>query len=224
VARLDRDVARRPEQAQAVLTDFAAGRSRVLVGTQMLSKGHHFPDVTLVIAADADLGRNLPDYRASERTFQLLTQVAGRAGRGERPGRVLIQTRMPDDPFFGHVLRGDFEGFYEQELSRRRRLCYPPFVRLGLARLSFPREFEEGYALAAAAGEAMRRAAGPLAVRVLGPAPAPLALVAGRRRLHCLIKSPDWPAVRQVFAAGLAALAGTTKVRFTLDLDPVDML
>ena len=224
VARLDRDVARRPERAEAILSEFASGQAQVLVGTQMLSKGHHFPAVTLVIAADADLGRNLPDYRASERTFQLLTQVAGRAGRGERPGRVLIQTRMPDDPFFAHVIRGDFEGFYELELSRRRRLCYPPFIRLGLARLSFSRELENGYALAAAVGEAMRLAAGPLGVRVLGPAPAPLALMAGRRRLHCLLKAPDWPSVRQVFAAGREALSGSTKVRFTLDLDPVDML
>ncbi|MYL82575.1 primosomal protein N' [Desulfovibrio aerotolerans] len=224
VARLDRDVARRPERAEAILAEFASGQAQVLVGTQMLSKGHHFPDVTLVIAADADLGRNLPDYRASERTFQLLTQVAGRAGRGERPGRVLIQTRMPDDPFFAHVVRSDFEGFYELELSRRRRLCYPPFTRLGLARLSFPREVEDGFGLVAAVGEAMRLAAAPLGVRVLGPAPAPLALVAGRRRFHCLLKSPDWPAVRQVFAAGRQALAGAANIRFVLDLDPVDML
>lgn len=224
VARLDRDVARRPERAEAILQDFASGQARVLVGTQMLSKGHHFPDVTLVIAADADLGRNLPDYRASERTFQLLTQVAGRAGRGERPGRVLIQTRTPGDPFFTHVIAGDFEGFFELELSRRKRLCYPPFTRLGLARLSFPREFEEGFGVVAALGEAMRRAAGPLGVRVLGPAPAPLALVAGRRRFHCLFKSPDWPSVRQVFAAARQTLAGSTKVRLVLDLDPVDML
>uniref|UniRef100_I2Q281 Replication restart protein PriA n=1 Tax=Desulfovibrio sp. U5L TaxID=596152 RepID=I2Q281_9BACT len=224
VARLDRDVARRPERAEAILEDFASGRAQVLVGTQMLSKGHHFPDVTLVVAADADLGRSLPDYRASERTFQLLTQVAGRAGRGSRPGRVLIQTRTPGDPFFTHVLAGDFEGFFELELSRRRRLCYPPFTRLGLARLSFPREFEEGFGCVAAAGEAMRRAAAPLGVRVLGPAPAPLALVAGRRRFHCLLKAPDWPAVRQVFAAARQALAGVAQVRLVLDLDPVDML
>lgn len=224
VARLDRDVARRPERAEAILADFASGRAQVLVGTQMLSKGHHFPDVTLVVAADADLGRSLPDYRASERTFQLLTQVAGRAGRGSRPGRVLIQTRTPGDPFFTHVLTGDFEGFFELELSRRRRLCYPPFTRLGLARLSFPREFEEGFGCVAAAGEAMRRTAAPLGVRVLGPAPAPLALVAGRRRFHCLLKAPDWPAVRQVFAAARQALSGATRVRLVLDLDPVDML
>lgn len=224
VARLDRDVARRPERAEAILADFAAGRARVLVGTQMLSKGHHFPDVTLVVAADADLGRALPDYRASERTFQLLTQLCGRAGRGDRPGRVLIQTRTPDDPFFAFVAAGDFEGFFEEELSRRRRLWYPPFSRLGLARLSFPRQFEAGFAAVTAVGEAMRRAAAPLGVRVLGPAPAPLALVAGRRRFHCLLKAPDWPAVRRVFAAGRAALPDPGKVRFTLDLDPVDML
>ena len=224
VARLDRDVARRPERAEAILAEFASGQARVLVGTQMLSKGHHFPDVTLVIAADADLGRNLPDYRASERAFQLLTQVAGRAGRGERAGRVLIQTRTPGDPFFTHVLQGDFEGFYALELSRRRRLCYPPFTRLGLVRLSFPRDCEDGAAQVAAVGEAMRRAAASLGVRVLGPAPAPLALLAGRRRFHSLLKSPDWPAVRQVFAAGRGVLSAGAKVRCTLDLDPVDML
>ncbi|MEL7638924.1 MAG: primosomal protein N' [Solidesulfovibrio sp.] len=224
VARLDRDVARRPERAEAILADFASGRARVLVGTQMLSKGHHFPEVTLVVAADADLGRALPDYRAAERTFQLLTQLSGRAGRGDRPGRVLIQTRTPEDPFFQHVVTGDFEGFFEQELSRRRRLCYPPFIRLGLARLSFPRDFEAGYAAAAAVGQAMRLAAAPLGVRVLGPAPAPLALVAGRRRLHCLLKAEDWPSLRRVFAAGRQALPDPGKVRFSLDLDPVDML
>jgi primosomal protein N' (replication factor Y) len=224
VLRLDRDVARRPERAEAILADFAAGRGQVLVGTQMLSKGLHFPDVTLVVAADADLGRNLPDYRASERAFQLLTQVAGRAGRGERPGRVLIQTRTPGDPFFQHVIHGDFEGFFEMELSRRQRLCYPPFIRLGLARLSFPRECETGPGLVASAGEAMRLAAGALGVRVLGPAPAPLFLVAGRRRFHCLLKSPDWPSVRRVFAAGREALGRASPVRLTLDLDPVDML
>ncbi|WP_428568289.1 MAG: replication restart helicase PriA [Solidesulfovibrio sp. DCME] len=224
VARLDRDIARRPERAEAILADFAAGRAQVLVGTQMLSKGHHFPEVTLVVAADADLGRALPDYRASERTFQLLTQLSGRAGRGGRPGRVLIQTRTPQDPFFRHVVTGDFEGFFEQELSRRRRLCYPPFTRLGLARLSFPRDFEAGFAAATAVGQAMRQAAAPLQVRVLGPAPAPLALVAGRRRLHCLLKAEDWPSLRRVFAAGRQALPAPDKVRLTLDLDPVDML
>jgi len=224
VLRLDRDVARRPERAEAILADFAAGRGQVLVGTQMLSKGHHFPEVTLVVAADADLGRNLPDYRASERTFQLLTQVAGRAGRGERPGRVLIQTRTPGDPFFQHVITGDFEGFFEQELSRRRRLCYPPFTRLALVRLSFAREVETGPERVAVAGEAMRRVAATLGVRVLGPAPAPLALLAGRRRFHCLLKAPDWPAARQVFAAAREALGKTGDVRLTLDLDPVDML
>ena len=103
-------------------------------------------------------------------------------------------------------------------------MCYPPFTRLGLARLSFPRDFEEGYAVVAAVGQAMRAAAAPLGVRVLGPAPAPLALVAGRRRFHCLLKSPDWPAVRRVFAAGREAQPGSGKVRLTLDLDPVDML
>lgn len=224
VLRLDRDIARRPERAEAILADFAAGRGQVLVGTQMLSKGHHFPDVTLVVVADADLGRNLPDYRAEERTFQLLTQVAGRAGRGERPGRVLIQTRAPEDAFFQYVIANDFEGFFELELSRRRRLWYPPFTHLGLVRLSYAREDETGAGLVAAVGDAMRKAAAPLDVRVLGPAPAPLSLLAGRRRMHCLMKSPDWLSLRRVFAVGREALGSSGRVRMTLDLDPVDML
>jgi len=137
---------------------------------------------------------------------------------------VLIQTRTPDDPFFRYVLDGDFEGFFEMELSRRKRLCYPPFTRLGLIRLSFPRECETGSGIVASVGEALRQAAGALGVRVLGPAPAPLALVAGRRRFHCLLKSPDWPSIRRVFAAGRETLGRGAPVRLTLDLDPVDML
>jgi primosomal protein N' (replication factor Y) len=229
VARLDRDSAARPGRAEDILADFASGGARVLAGTQMLSKGHHFPNVTLVIAADADMGRNLPDYRAAERTFQLLVQVAGRAGRGENPGRVLIQTRNPVDPFWDLVRRADYEGFYREELRRRERWLYPPFTKLGLVRVSFPKDCEEGYRILAELGRVLRAGAAVAGkegreFRVLGPAPAALPLIGGRRRFHCLLKAPDWPAIRRLFAAARGCVPRGGEVRMSLDLDPVDML
>ncbi len=229
VARLDRDSAARPGRAEEILADFASGGARVLAGTQMLSKGHHFPDVTLVIAADADMGRNLPDYRAAERTFQLLVQVAGRAGRGENPGRVFIQTRNPVDPFWDLVRRADYEGFYREELRRRERWLYPPFTKLGLVRVSFPKDCEDGYRILAEVGRVLRAGAATAGKegrepRVLGPAPAALPLIGGRRRFHCLLKAPDWPAIRCLFAAAQGCVPRGGEVRMSLDLDPVDML
>ncbi len=229
VARLDRDSAARPGRAEEILADFAARRSQVLVGTQMLSKGHHFPGVTLVIAADADMGRNLPDFRAAERTFQLLVQVAGRAGRGESPGRVLIQTRNPADPFWELVRRADYQGFFQEEMRRRKKWLYPPFTKLGLVRVSFPKDCEEGFRVLSELGRAFRAAASTAGkdgrdVRVLGPAPAALPLIGGRRRFHCLLKAPDWPVIRRLFAAAREVVPLGGEVRVTLDLDPVDML
>lgn len=168
VARLDRDAARRPGQAEAILADFASGRTSVLVGTQMLSKGHHFPSVTLVVVADGDLGRNLPDYRAAERTFQLLVQASGRAGRGDLPGRVLLQTRAPADPFWDLVRRADYQGFYASELPKREKYRYPPYCKLALVRLSHPRDMDGGAAVVAAWAGALRRAAAELGGASMG--------------------------------------------------------
>jgi primosomal protein N' (replication factor Y) len=221
VARLDRDAARRAGRAEAILEDFARGRSQVLVGTQMLTKGHDFPDVTLVVVADGDMGLNLPDYRACERSFQMLVQVAGRAGRGEKPGRVLIQTRNQQDPFWNLVRNADYQGFFAQEIEKRRKYAYPPFVKLGLVRASYPRDFEEG---GEAISELARVLRGVPGVRVLGPAPAPIAVVRDRRRFNCLLKAPDWPSIRQCYAQALRALRTSSKLRLQLDLDPVDMM
>lgn len=226
--RLDRDSARRQERLEAILSDFAAGKAQVLVGTQMLSKGHNFPGVTLVVVADGDLGFNLPDYRARERTFQLLTQVAGRAGRGEKPGEVIVQTRNPEHPFWNLALSGDYRAFYEQEIALRQRYLYPPFTRLGLIRLSHPLDDERGAARMARAADLLRAAAKAHEVRLLGPAPAPMPLLRGRRRYQCLVKSTNWEGVRAVFSAVKEqASAGDELLRgldVRLDLDPVDML
>ena len=208
---------------EEILGAFARKEASVLVGTQMLSKGHHFPDVTLALVADADLGLNLPDYRAAERTFQLLLQSAGRAGRGEKPGSVIIQTRDPEHYCWEYVRRADYEGFYERELALRKRRSYPPFVRLALIRISFAMTEDKGPDQVNALGALLRRRARELGVTVLGPAPAPLPFLKGRSRWHCLVKGQDWQSLRALYSA---ALEGADKgcLRVRLDLDPVNML
>lgn len=222
VLRLDRDSTRRPGRMEEILTAFARHESPILVGTQMLSKGHHFPQVTLAIVADGDLGLNLPDYRAAERTFQLLVQSAGRAGRGERPGRVLIQTRDAHHYCWQYVRTADYEGFYQAELALRRKRGYPPFVRLGLLRLSYAVDEARGADALAQVAAATRARAGELGVTMLGPAPAPLGLLRGRRRFQCLLKAASWPPLRELYFFARKRNSGI--LRLSLDLDPVNML
>ncbi|GAU07715.1 replication restart helicase PriA [Desulfoplanes formicivorans] len=224
IARLDRDSSRRQGQMEQILEAFAKGQQQVLVGTQMLSKGHHFPGVTLVVVVDGDLGLNLPDYRATERTFQLLVQVAGRAGRGEKPGKVLIQTRNPEHHCWGFIKNNDYTGFFDQEIQLRKRFGYPPFVKLGLLRVSYPLEWKEGSDRLQEVSEVIRNQASRLGLRVLGPAPAPLQVLRGRLRFQCLIKAANWPAIRQLFAAVDHHFGRDRHLRFTYDLDPLNML
>jgi primosomal protein N' (replication factor Y) len=224
VLRLDRDSARRPGRMEEILGDFSAGKAQVLVGTQMLSKGHHFPNVTLAMVVDGDLGLNLPDYRAAERTFQLLVQVSGRAGRGEIPGRVLIQTRDVDHYCWRFVADSDYTGFYEQEVAKRQRYGYPPFVKLGLVRLSCPLDADEDAGHIMALPQALSGVGKKYGVRVLGPAPAPLALLRGRKRYQLMLKASDWLSIRAVYHAVRRELNGKRDIRASLDLDPVNML
>ena len=221
VLRLDRDATRRQERMEEILAAFAAGEAQVLVGTQMISKGHHFPNVTLAAVADGDLGLNLPDYRASERTFQLLVQVAGRAGRGESPGTVLIQTRNPKHPIWNEVLSGDYAGFYDREIARRKMFGYPPFARLALVRISYPADWGDGPAALSLFGRILKETAAETGVTVLGPAPAPFAMLRGRRRFNCLLKGGDWVVLRGLYARMSAANPDPRKVRTSLDLDPM---
>jgi primosomal protein N' (replication factor Y) len=223
VLRLDRDSTRRPGRMEAILSAFARKEASVLVGTQMLSKGHHFPDVTLAVIADADLGLNLPDYRAAERTFQLILQASGRSGRGGKSGRVLIQTRDPGHYCWDYVLRADYEGFFERELELRRRRLYPPFTRLALIRISHEAGLAEGEEAAAALGRRMRQKAGELGIVLLGPAPAPLPLLKGRMRRHCLLKGDDWQRFRLLYNYAKETVKGDV-LTLRLDLDPVNML
>jgi primosomal protein N' (replication factor Y) len=227
VARLDRDTAPHSGRALKVLEDFARGDYDLLVGTQMISKGHHFPRVTLVGVIAADQQLFFPEYHAGERAFQLLSQVAGRAGRGEVPGKVLIQTFHPEHFVFQAVESQDYQGFVQQELLTRRQSGYPPFTRLALARLSGAPEEAVARAaarLAAALQKAVARE-GNLAplIRVLGPAPPGLAKLKGRFRWQLLLKSYDRPPLRRALELlrQLWTSPPKSKIDLTLDIDPL---
>ncbi len=225
VLRLDRDSTSRPGRMEEILTAFARQEAQILVGTQMLSKGHHFPNVTLAVIADGDMGLNLPDYRSAERTFQLLVQSSGRAGRGSKPGRVLIQTRDIGHYCWDFVKRGDYEGFYEYEIALREMRRYPPFVKLALIRLSFPWDWNDGLNRVNRFSSALRQHGRALGLTVLGPAPAPLSRIQGRSRFQCLVKAGDWQSVRKAYALALHDIGPLQHdMRVTLDLDPVNML
>ena len=223
VLRLDRDSTSRPGRMEEILHAFAREEAQVLVGTQMLSKGHHFPKVTLVIAADCDMGLNFPDYRAAERTFQLLLQSAGRAGRGALPGRVLLQTRDVTNYCLQYVVNNDYEGFYQSEISRRELHQYPPFVHLALIRLSFEREDATAALELQDLSRHFRVAAAKYGVTMLGPAPAPLSVIRNRERFQILLKGQAWSDIRETYHSGLQAMK-IKHLRTILDLDPVNML
>jgi primosomal protein N' (replication factor Y) len=222
IARLDRDVASRKGATREILRDLRDGRIDVLIGTQMIAKGHDYPGVRLVGVVAADLALHMPDFRASERTFQLLTQVAGRAGRGSAPGRVVLQTFVPDHYAIDPVRTHDYERFYRDELEARAALGYPPFGHLAYALVSGPEDADVRRAADALADAA--RVAAPGA-EILGPAPAPLARLRGRYRHQILAKGADADAVR---AAALALAAGASALRNPqsayVDLNPVNML
>jgi primosomal protein N' (replication factor Y) len=222
VARLDRDVAA-GSKIEELLGRVARREIDILVGTQMVTKGHDFPAVTLVGVLLADTGMSLPDFRAAERTFQLLTQVAGRAGRGERPGRVMIQTYRPDAAPVTCAAKHDFVSFYRAEMIARRELDYPPVGHLVAIRL----DGEDGGAVASAARELARRAAtlGQTVpgVAVMGPAEAPLGRLKGRTRWHLWLRSLDRRPLRQI-ARALADGPAPGGVRVVVDVDPLSAL
>ncbi len=222
VARLDRDAVASADDTAAILARFARRDVDVLVGTQMVTKGHDFPGVTLVGVVLADTALALPDFRAAERTFQLLTQVAGRAGRGAEAGQVLVQTFNPQMRAVACAVAHDYAAFAEQELLERRRLGWPPFSRLLAARV-------EGSEMGARrAAEALAHAARPALqgeVAMLGPAPAAIERIRGRTRWHLLFRAPTPQALFRVHAA-MARVAhkppGGAAVRF--DMDPNSMM
>jgi primosomal protein N' (replication factor Y) len=226
VMRLDTDVARGRGTPADLLAAFARGEADVLLGTQMIAKGLDLPRVTLVGVLDADVALHLPDFRAAERTFQLLVQVAGRAGRGKRPGEVLVQTCSPEHPAIAAACRYDATGFGERELAERREAGYPPFVRLATLLLTGADEGEVERA-AVALGEAIRPEAETQQVKVLGPAPQALARLRGKYRWHLLLKGSSAVKLRAVASLGLAWAESKQRpstVRVVADVDPVEVL
>ena len=221
VARLDRDVAS-GARAEAVLSRVARREVDILVGTQMVTKGHDFPGVTLVGVLCADTGLNLPDFRASERTFQLLAQVAGRAGRGDRPGRVLIQTYRPGAPAVTSAAAHDYEKFYAAEVEERRERSYPPHGRLIVVRVDGPDEHQVAD-VAQRVGQLCERARDHIGatetLEILGPTAAPLSRLRGRSRWQIWLRGPDRAALRRV-ARQAMTVEKESKIRVTLDVDP----
>jgi primosomal protein N' (replication factor Y) len=227
IARLDRDVAS-GRSAEELLERLRAGEIDVLVGTQMVTKGHDFPRVTLVGVLLADVGLHMPDFRAAEHSFQLLTQVAGRAGRSSLGGRALIQTYSPDHPAVAAAREHDFEGFAELELRSRAELGYPPYGRLAALRLSGTdagRVEAAALELARSINDARSRIERGAAIELLGPAPAPIALVQGRHRWRLLLRGKRRDDLRRVILAVYDQIESPPHdIRVQLDIDPVSML
>lgn len=215
VGRLDRDVVEHRGAAARVLDAFAEGRLDVLVGTSLVAKGLDVPEVTLVGVVSADIALNLPDERAAERTYQLLVQAVGRAGRGERPGLAIVQTYQPDHPAIRALVSGDAAAFYDAELAQRRRFGSPPFGRLVKLTVALPeRDAAEAAGRAMAERLRARAAERAAAVQVVGPAPAYIPRRAGRWRFNLVLRGPD----------PVSLLDGGLEAPWSVDVDPESLL
>ena len=223
--RMDTDSMRRAGSHEQALNAFRSGEVKILLGTQMIAKGLDFPNVTLVGVVNADTALHFPDFRAAERTFHLVTQVAGRTGRGEKGGRVLVQTFNPDHPAILAAVRHDYAAFAASELPIRQMFSYPPFASMVRLVLRGPQEptvhqFAEylGQRLTAALGSRQSGA------RVLGPAPAPFPKLGGRYRFQIQVQGPDGQQLRDAVREATADLNPPEHVQWIVDVDPLDML
>lgn len=225
IGRIDRDTKSRRHEFEKTLLDFSKGEIDMLVGTQMLAKGHDFPNVTLVGVVSVDAGLGLPDFRAAERTFQLITQVAGRAGRGELSGRVLIQTYHPQHYALRHATAQDYRGFYEEEIRHRRNHGYPPFVALALL-LVRHKDPATALRVAQQVRNALNDANPDHSCRILGPASAPFARLRNEHRIQLLVKSPSRKKMRAVIDEAMKGFEerGGNERSVTLEIDPVSMM
>ncbi len=223
IARLDRDAINGKRDYEIILAGFRDGDYDILVGTQMIAKGHDIPNVTLVGIVSADVGLGLPDFRAAERTFQLLTQAGGRAGRGETPGIVLIQTINPDHYAIQCAAAQDYQAFYEKEIHFRRALNYPPFAALANIIIQ-GRDEEEALSRSAAMGRVLQPA--PEGIRVMGPAAAAMARIKNEYRFQMLLKAATRKRLNQVLG-DLRRFASAEKWNPTsliIDVDPMTLL
>ena len=222
VGRVDRDSVRRKGALTSLLSRFAAGEIDVLVGTQMIAKGHDLPRVTLVGVISADVGLGLADFRAAERTFQLLTQVAGRAGRGQQTGQAIVQTLYPGHYSIQLACRQDYPAFFDKELTFRRGMRYPPMVALVNAVIR-GRTFDEAMRTASDVVRRLEPAAGRGSFLILGPAPAPLGRLRGEHRVQFFLKGTRRAEMRNALKDVLAAMPEIRR-RVTIDVDPLSVL
>jgi primosomal protein N' (replication factor Y) len=222
IGRVDRDSVRRKGALTSLLARFAAGELDILVGTQMIAKGHDFPRVTLVGVISADVGLGLADFRAAERTFQLLTQVAGRAGRGERTGEAIVQTIYPEHYSIQLACRQDYRAFFEREIAYRRGMRYPPMVAL-INTIVRGRSFEEAMQTATDIVRRIGPASATTNLTILGPAPAPIERLRGEHRVQFLLKGTRRAEMRRALDAALADMPNVRR-RVTVDVDPLSVL
>jgi primosomal protein N' (replication factor Y) len=226
IERMDSDTSGLRGARARMLAELRAGEIDILVGTQMITKGFDFPGVTLAAVVNADLALNMPDFRSAERTFQLLTQVAGRAGRGERPGRVIIQTYAPNHYSIRAAKDQDYARFMRRELQLRRDLMYPPSARLAMVRIEGA-EPHLVMRLAEQVAKSLAQSATPEGLRVLGPAPAPIERIKQRYRWQVMVKSRELKPMRVALSAMRAEVGPSAErddVYLAIDIDPVRML
>ena len=228
IARMDRDTTTKRGSHESLIRRWQKGEIDILLGTQMITKGHDVSGVTLVGALLADMSLNLPDFRAAERTFQLLSQVAGRSGRGDEPGRVVVQTFAPDHYSMRHLLKHDYGNFFAEEIEFRRALNYPPFCRLVCLRVDAPKADDvEARAKTLAHGlraELAGNAKWREQIEVLGPAPAPIVRLRGRYRWQLLLKGKQSGALLEFAGHARALLPRSRAGRLHIDVDPYSML
>jgi len=223
IIRMDTDAMQRPGSHEAALDRFRSGEVRILLGTQMIAKGLDFPNVTLVGVINADTSLHLPDFRAAERTFQLLAQVAGRTGRGEQGGRVLIQTVSPEHPAIEAAIHHDCEKFAAYELPMREALGYPPYGSMIRLIVRGPQEPIVA-AFTAQVADELRRLLAETKARVLGPAPAPFAKLRGKYRYHILLQDRDGSELSTAARQVLESIRSPDEVEWVADVDPLSML
>jgi len=222
IRRIDTDTLKKSDDLKSALEEFRDGKTDILLGTQMVAKGLNFPGVRLVGIALADTGLHMPDFRAAERTFALIVQVAGRAGRFFPDGRVIVQTWSPNNPAIAFASRGDIEGFYEWELAQRKELGFPPFARL--IRLVF-RSKDAKVAESGAEGAASILAALiPKEAEILGPSECPISLLAGNARHQIILRGESIPPLSRAVRSFLSDYRPPARLHIEVDVDPVHLL
>jgi len=224
--RMDRDTTQKKLSHHRIVKQMEEKKIDVLLGTQMVAKGHDFPEVTLAAVVSADIALNMPDFRSAERAFQLFTQLAGRAGRGDAPGKALIQTYEPENYVFDYVRNHDYHGFYQNEIELRKELLYPPFSKLLRIILSFRtkdsgKKMIKGISLRVNKVRPSLRKSG---IEVLGPSPAPVEKIRNLWRWHVILKGKNSKALRQAASGIIEKIKDIKEVKIDIDVDPINLM